>query len=155
MLSLLLRGSPIHLFIYLKIFLLSSQKSEENKYSNVLNASMALVSHKVGDRRSPPSVTFLKAKYILPCCPSIPPMMNQFLSLSPTPPSQLAPELHCFNQLLRSAVPRSILLRTSTHSLLLARAHFHPLSGYHAPCKPPKPLLPVTAHCQPPRIRSV
>ncbi len=46
------------------------------------------------------SVNFLKAKYILPCCPSIPPIMTQFLSVSPTPPSQLAPELHCFNQLL-------------------------------------------------------
>lgn len=98
---------------------------------------MAHVSHKVGDGRSSPSVNFLKAKYILPCCPSIPPIMTQFLSVSPTPPSQLAPELHCFNQLLRNAVPRAILLRTSTRSPTLARAHFYPLSGCWALRKPP------------------
>ncbi len=85
------------------------------------------------------SVNFLKAKYILPCCPSIPPIMTQFLSVSPTPPSQLAPELHCFNQLLHNAVPRAILLRTIKHSPPLVRAHFYPLSGCRALRKPPKP----------------
>lgn len=122
------------------------KKSDQKKKKKLMCLSGWCHTHKVRDARSPPSMNFIKADI----WPNIPPV-TQILRLSPTPPSQLAPELHCFDY----CAMQFLALSFSAQAHVLRRLHEHtstlsPVAEHHV-----NPPLPVTAHCQQHRIRSV